>query len=253
LAARFADPGLKPRLQALGLSRPEAFWARQMASQQTAFAIAGPGPLQTDNFPLLEFEAPKAFFIGESTQVLERYDERLGKALLASAAKRDALASLSDAEIAQVFEKYFAASDGLRTHLAGHAKSGQATAAHPDVCLFRLAQWAATPVVVPAGVHSEDKAMLEAVGLLQQDATWEEAARLILGALRQRKVTPPPDSVRWVVAPFARDAAVAALARSRTDLAQEILVAAEAVETLTDELLYLRRLVEARSPGAQGQ
>src|SRR5262249_38741355 len=54
-----------PRLDlaAVGFLTPDLVLARQVASQRTAFAISGPGPIQSDSRPILEYEAPRAFFM----------------------------------------------------------------------------------------------------------------------------------------------------------------------------------------------
>ena len=43
--------GPRDGLVSIGLARPEAILARRIASQRTAFAIAGSGPIQGDDFP----------------------------------------------------------------------------------------------------------------------------------------------------------------------------------------------------------
>src|SRR5882724_3469423 len=58
----FELAGPRRDLTAIGLLTPEAVLARQLASQRTAFAVPPPGRLQTDNLPILEYEAPAAFY-----------------------------------------------------------------------------------------------------------------------------------------------------------------------------------------------
>jgi spermidine synthase len=93
-AEAFRLAGPRRDLESIGLRTPEAVLARQLASQRTGFAIAGPGPVQTDEFPLLEYAAPKAFFIGRTAVVLCRYDERTWQADLAPGQKTRLLAGL---------------------------------------------------------------------------------------------------------------------------------------------------------------
>ena len=54
----FNLPGVESDLAQIGIRSPEALLARQLASQRTAFAITGPGPMQSDIFPVLEYAAP---------------------------------------------------------------------------------------------------------------------------------------------------------------------------------------------------
>ncbi len=61
----FAIDRVRTDMWMIDIQSPEALLARQLASQQTGFAIAGPGPLQSDLFPILEYAAPRAFFHGQ--------------------------------------------------------------------------------------------------------------------------------------------------------------------------------------------
>ena len=58
----FAIDRVRTDMWMIDIQSPEALLARQLASQQTGFAIAGPGPMQSDLFPILEYAAPRAFF-----------------------------------------------------------------------------------------------------------------------------------------------------------------------------------------------
>jgi spermidine synthase len=94
---------VRQQLEMIGLGMPEQLLARQLASQRTAFAIAGDGPVQSDYFPMLEYEAPKAFFIGKEASLLRNYDERTVQAALLPDAKQQVLASLEDARLRAAF------------------------------------------------------------------------------------------------------------------------------------------------------
>jgi hypothetical protein len=93
-------------MQMINVQSPEALFARQLASQGTAFAIPGAGELQSDAHPILEYVAPKAFFLGNRSRVLDRVDERTRQQLLAPASKRTALASLSPTETVLMFTDF---------------------------------------------------------------------------------------------------------------------------------------------------
>src|SRR5208282_4695135 len=80
--------------------------ARQFASQKTALAVAGPGPIQTDDDPILEFTAPRAFYIYQARRGvvrLQRYDERTWQVNVAPLAKNKALAKLSLPDLDAIF------------------------------------------------------------------------------------------------------------------------------------------------------
>jgi spermidine synthase len=94
---------VRANLKYIGISSPRALLARQVASQRTAFAIAGDGPLQTDLHPILEYSAPRAFYIGAFARLLDSYDERRSQQLLAPAEKQAALRSLTSEDLNEVF------------------------------------------------------------------------------------------------------------------------------------------------------
>ena len=85
--------GPRHDLALIGLTTPGAILARQFASQRTAFAVPGPGPVQSDNFPILEYAAPRAFYIyqkRQGVQQMQNYDERTWQAGIAPPAKNAA-------------------------------------------------------------------------------------------------------------------------------------------------------------------
>ena len=55
----------------IDIQSPEALMARQLASQRTGFAIAGDGPMQSDLFPVLEYAAPRAFYLVTGSRMLD--------------------------------------------------------------------------------------------------------------------------------------------------------------------------------------
>ncbi len=99
-----AEPGKD--LAAIGLNAPEALWARQFASQRTTRAFIENGPEQSDEFPVLEYEAPKAFFIGASAKEFLQFDERTRQYQLAPPRKRAALNTASAELLAPVFPQF---------------------------------------------------------------------------------------------------------------------------------------------------
>ena len=101
----FANERVRLDMEMINIFSPEALMARQLASQQTAFAIAGPGPVQSDRFPVLEYTAPKAFYLGAGSQVLNWFDERTYQQLLAPAEKRAVLRSIPVAESQRIFDE----------------------------------------------------------------------------------------------------------------------------------------------------
>jgi predicted membrane-bound spermidine synthase len=105
-AKTFSIPGVREDFARLGVNSPEAIFVRQLASQRTAFAIAGAGPMQSDMFPVLEYAAPYAFYLGENSRMIEKFDERTRQQLLAPPQKTSLLRSLPAAEVQSVFSRY---------------------------------------------------------------------------------------------------------------------------------------------------
>jgi hypothetical protein len=100
-------------LQRIGINSPTALFARQLASQRTAFAIPGDGPLQQDWMPVLEYHAPKAFFLGARSRLLGRFDERTWQQYHAPAWKRKLFPSLSDDDLRSIFRKDGSVNDDI--------------------------------------------------------------------------------------------------------------------------------------------
>jgi hypothetical protein len=100
-------------LQRIGINSPTALFARQLASQRTAFAIPGDGPLQQDWMPVLEYHAPKAFFLGARSRLLARFDERTWQQYHAPDWKRKLFPSLSDDELRSIFRKDGSVNDDI--------------------------------------------------------------------------------------------------------------------------------------------
>jgi hypothetical protein len=99
----FAIEPVRRDLAWMDISSPEALLARQLASQRTGFAVGGGGPVQSDLFPILEYDAPRAFFIGALCRWLEPFDERTRQQLLAPAEKRTVLGALPLEETQRIF------------------------------------------------------------------------------------------------------------------------------------------------------
>lgn len=102
----FANERVRKDMWMIDIQSPEALLAKQVASQRTAFAIPDPGPIQSDMFPILEYSAPRAFYIGSGTRFLEAYDERTRQQLLAPPEKHVALQSLPLMTVQTVFNSF---------------------------------------------------------------------------------------------------------------------------------------------------
>ena len=119
----FANNRVRTDMAMININTPEALLARQVASQRTGFAIAGDGPIQSDLFPVLEYAAPKAFFMGNGTRMLDQYDERTRRQLLAPPEKIAALHSLAVSEAQYVFSDFSTINGELYGCLFGYPSS----------------------------------------------------------------------------------------------------------------------------------
>ena len=113
----FERPVVKEDLASIGIHQPAQFAARLFASQRTAFAIPGEGPTQSDQFPVLEYEAPKALYLGITARDIVRFDERTHQRDLADAARLGALNALSVDQLRQTFGGYWTMNEDLKNLL----------------------------------------------------------------------------------------------------------------------------------------
>jgi spermidine synthase len=227
-------------LELVGIQTPEAFWARQLASQRTAFAIAGEGPIQSDLFPVLEYEAPRAFFIGTRARHLTRFDERTWQMELAPIEKQNTLMSLDDKALQPVFAEYSTINEELRSHLQWrfHNEVGSSANYHlAGPCVFKTNNLS---IKVPSGVSEEVKKVLTAVADIQgtgsQRITGIDAMISLL-----RSYGPASD---WSVAAYASIAAKGSIALGDTQRTQDILRRAMELRPGDIELNYLQRVAE---------
>jgi predicted membrane-bound spermidine synthase len=76
LARRMAQPAIAESLRSIGISSVPGLLALQAMAPAALAAFAGNGVVNSDRFPIIEFAAPQAFFIGATAGALERADER---------------------------------------------------------------------------------------------------------------------------------------------------------------------------------
>ncbi len=125
----FSLEGPRRDLALIGLTTPQAILARQLASQQTAFAVAGPAPFKVMIFRY--WNTPlRAPFTSISSAMecvrLQRYDERTWQVGVAPLAKNKVLAELSLADLDSIFGKGISSGNQelqsfLDNRLQGHA------------------------------------------------------------------------------------------------------------------------------------
>jgi hypothetical protein len=223
----------------IGILSPEALWARQLASQRTAFAIAGPGVIQRDQFPVLEYEAPKAFYMGEMARILGDFDERTTQYEIAPPEKRAALQSLDDTQLKPLFAKYKTINpdvpEQVRARLQSHSDDPSGNPPKPIAGIFWQPNSKARPI--PQDVEPEVKELLAAEALLDSPARIEGIDRF--ARLLQNR-TAKSD---WSAGHYGALAAKAAFAAGDTTRSRNLVRLALPIEP-TWQLAYLDRVLK---------
>jgi len=191
-AQSFALEGVRSDLAVIGIRSPEALWARQVASQRTGFAIAGDGPIQRDLFPVLEYAAPRAFYIGTSSQMLGRFDERTRQQWLAPAGKRATLQALSQEDVRSVLSPSTTINEELAECLRG------AAAAADVPCVFKTNSSAGAALAMSVGGKTDKTLLNQAVAALNA-GNLRHAAYLAAQALQEDPSNPTASYVARVV------------------------------------------------------
>jgi spermidine synthase len=239
----------RPRrdLAAIGLPDAASVLARQLASQRTAFAIAGDGPLQTDGRPLLEYDAPRAMYIagGRQAQQLQRFDERTYQLQIAPLEKSRVLAAMSDSSLKTVFyDAYPSVNPGLQRYVRSRIENNNSS----DIgllsmpCVFRPRSEIAVfePAVARASVIVGQLCEAEAqVG--QNPDHCIPAIETIREGLNAVRAYDPSRS-GWSAAYFACLGSEAGLRLGLVDDAKAILLRGLQLDPTSEELNYLSRI-----------
>ncbi len=178
----------------ININSPVSLLARQVASQRTAFAIASDGPIQSDRFPILEYAAPKAFFMGSGTRILDQFDERTRQQLLAPPEKNAALHSLSVTEAQYVFSDFSTINGELYGCLFGYLSSANVP------CVFQTPQPLPSPGSDGSAVAAAEQsfyrgdltgAAAAATLALKQNPNDAQAGYVLRVIERERKLSSP--------------------------------------------------------------
>ena len=119
-------------LEKIGIKGPNSVLARQLASQKTSHAIRAGTAIQSDEFPVLEYTAPQAFFIGQNAKRIFLFDERTFQEALAPEEKRRTLRALSEPDLHAVFKEYGTANDALIEYVRWRSRHLRNGASHPQ-------------------------------------------------------------------------------------------------------------------------
>jgi spermidine synthase len=239
----------RQQLESAGLKTPEVLLARQLASQRTAFAIAGEGAIQSDWFPILEYEAPKAFYTGVSSPMLGDFDERTIQTSLAPEGKRTALRSLSNSALKDMFANYgsinvaFLQLVKLRLNTNSTAAAESSLASLPSV--LRSLENPPSPLKAPENASERLKELIQAANQLEANPDQRREAiqqiETILGAYRE------PDSQKasqWTPSFFAVLGARHSLGLGDYASARRLIELGRKIGPADAQLEYLARIVE---------
>jgi len=243
--------GARRDLAEIGLTTPEAVLARQFASQQTAFAVPGAGPIQSDDFPILEYAAPRAFYMYQGSrgvQRMQRYDERTWQVGIAPPAKNKVLAQLETADLIPIFGKNFGSGNQelqsyLDSRFQGHTGSLTfGTRIMP--CIFQSTNGSPMIYAPPsAATNLNARQLYYAEATLRTDPTKQlQAVESIKGVLDSLKNYKPQDT-DWSAAYYAELAVRASVRLGNPVLAKAILLRGLQLEPDSDELKYLSRIL----------
>ena len=242
-------------MKELGIFRPEMLWTRQVASQRTAYAIAGPGAVQSDFFPVLDFEAPKAFYIGRGARDLFDFDERTQQMLLAAPAKVPTFTKITGLELDGMFRENATGNLELKSYLRwrftqptrdGDFGGPPGEALFPT--LFRTPGTFAHDPILPPNVSSDHAICTVAYSRIHEDPDHAgpsiQAIEDVLSRLAS--VAGSADELTWDPALFAGTAAKALIRAGDIAAAKRLIALGLKVNPRDSKLHYLERILERR-------
>jgi len=256
LRTTYKNDTVRSDLESIGLKSPEMLLARLFASQRTASAIAGPGPIQTDGFPVLEYEAPIAFFIGAKATRILLFDERTWQSGFMAEERRRALAGLDGQALRSVFDHetinrdlWLAVAERLKR---SRIPLGKGSLQKPPMpCVFNPTT-GAMDSFVPAGASASLTALIEARVELQNGVgDLEKNVATIRNTLAAQLAAAGSKTPERGSANFAAVAARACLIGGKHQLAGDLIALGLKFDADDRELGYLSRLLERESDAAK--
>ena len=238
-------------LESLGLMTPESIWARQLASQQTAPAIAGEGPIQTDAFPILEYDAPEAFFVGANSSVVFAYDERTWQSEMAPREKYEVLRGMDDTRLAAIFGKYDSVNLDVQKTLYWRTRlplrpgdPGLYVDIHPLPSVFRPMNSPHAPVEVLPQDNDAIRALAIAEELLGINSPNKARGISLIETTLQGQIDGVPPKVPETTASFYAALAIrASFHLGRKEDAIKLLAMGLKLDPESPQLGYLRRVL----------
>lgn len=249
-------PMVREDFAKIGLTKPEHVFFRQLASARTAFAIPDGSAVQSDSFPVLEYEAPRAFFLGQRAEDFLKFDERTWQSTLASTEKQRILGQLTTADLEVICKEYKSVNPELNSYLKQRFTAGTNETMvpvfagnNPVPFIFQTYAGAKDLPNVSAETTPEEKALLTAEALIfTSPEKWREGVMTIEKTLNDMGAKTTRDPLKWKPDHFLCLAIRTALANRDFARAGELLKLEQYVEE-TREMRYLKRIVAAVSPG----
>jgi predicted membrane-bound spermidine synthase len=246
--AGFERESVRRHLALAGLRSPASVWARQLASQRTAWAIAGEGSLLTDARPRLASEAPLAFFVGASSRCMLAFDERWSVSWLAPDEKRHQLGTLPAPLVRSVFDPFPSYLGVLSEHLLGSSADSSAGCGRA-ACAFHPTAGSAASLpeqgAVGAGDSSSPTGPWRRRLAVSEGDEWARAAAEVLTWLRQGAKGAPED---LEAVELTESAARAAFLHGEVALAADLVRSGLSRAPENPRLDYLRRIAEREAP-----
>ncbi len=244
-----AHPLVKQDLERIGIHSGEAFWSRQLASQNTAHAVVPDGGIQSDLFPVLDYAAPRAFYLGSRSTFLNDFDERTWQSALAPRGKNKALTGLDTATLQGVFRPHNTMNIQLRSLLRARL-DGRNPEPEGDIpSVFRPADWPERARPADAGDEFL-KTLLKAEAIVRSPGTndWQTAARRIGQTLQQAQSAGPKLQRAWSAGYFASVAAAAWLDHGNVEEARGALLLGLELDPEDAHCVYLAKILERMTP-----
>ena len=238
-------------LASLGLLTPQQLMARQFASQRTAFAISGPGLIESDNFPILGYKAPRAFYMYQNRQGVEQlpnYDERTWQMPLAIPEKNKMLAELSPADLHQIFGASFGSGNPqLQSYLNNYFQGQVGAMAFGNrimPCVFQGTNGKPIVYAPPSAATNLVARQLyfAELALQTQSSQQSQAIEGIKNILDGLKNYQSKD-LDWSAAYYADLAVKSSLRQGNTAQAKAILLRGLQLEPDSEQLAYMARIL----------
>lgn len=246
-------------LEEIGLKTAVSAWSRQAISQRLGSSVFGDaGGVQSDEFPILEYAAPEAFFIGRTALEIFMYDERVWMSRLASPEKARVGRALPTKVLGEMYEYYESSNPQLKKYLTWRLAAGEGPSGHPVYpeeptlpVIFRPTTSYPTTPILPrsASAQFQDLALAElailkenpdpAQGLDRMHHLLAEMEKSASFGIQERSFRP---------AHFAALGATEALAKGRFDMARDFIRFGRRYEPANIHLALTQRILDKVAP-----